>query len=163
MSHPAAQRDLQHLQPFSSNNTRLVSAAAAAAAACAGADADAFSPPASAAPRSKSAVSPPAAAPTPPANASITTVVFASLALYFPNGFAAVIAAAPQDAVHAITTPCWAGAGPGGGAVSPPGMGCAPAVPPPTQGAPPPYAFGYAVLDLSSQTGGHVSLVLRGL
>jgi len=79
-------------------------------------------------------------APTPPANASITTVVFASLALYFPNGFAAVIAAAPQDAVHAITTPCWAGAGPGGGAVSPPGMGCAPAVPPPTQGAPPPYA-----------------------
>jgi hypothetical protein len=102
-------------------------------------------------------------APTPPANASITTVVFASLALYFPNGFAAVIAAAPQDAVHAITTPCWAGAGPGGGAVSPPGMGCAPAVPPPTQGAPPPYAFGYAVLDLSSQTGGHVSLVLRGL
>ncbi len=89
------------------------------------------------------------------------TVVFASLGLYFPSGFVAALAAAPADAVHAIDTPCWAGAGPGGSTVAPPG--CAPAQPPPTQGAPPPFAFGYAVLQLTSVTGGHVSLVLQGL
>jgi hypothetical protein len=102
----------------------------------------------------------PGAAAASPQNA---TVVFASLGFYFPRGFTAALAAAPADAAYAIATPCWAGAGAGGSAVAPPGMGCAPAQPSPTRGAPPPYAFGYAELQLSSASGGHVSLVLQGL
>jgi hypothetical protein len=92
-----------------------------------------------------------------------TTVVFASLGLYFPQGLTAAIVSAPADAVHSIALPCWAGAGFNGALVNPPGMGCAAASPTPTPGAPAPYAYAYVVLDLTSATGGRVSLRLTPL
>ncbi len=101
-------------------------------------------------------------APGAPANAS-TTVVFASLGLYYAQGFTAAVVAAPADAVHSMSFPCFAGSGAGGSFVSPPAMNCAPATPSPTVGAPAPYAYGYAVLDLTSASGGLVSLRLDPL
>ena len=96
-----------------------------------------------------------------PANAS-STVVFVSLGLYFPRGFSAAVTAQPADAAASIALPCFAGAGAGGTHVDPPGMGCAPAAPPSTPGAPPPFAYGYAVLSLMSPSGGDVTFVVTG-
>lgn len=92
-----------------------------------------------------------------------STVIFASIGLYFPSGFSATLVDAPADAVHTIELPCWAGKGWGGSTVSPPAMNCAPATPTPTLGAPAPYAFGYVVLNLTSQTGGRVTLRISPL
>ena len=97
-----------------------------------------------------------------PAGAASTSVIFLSVGLYFPGGYTASLAEQPADATAAIATPCWAGAGAGGSRVNPPGMGCAPAAPLLTPGAPPPYAFGYVELMLNSKTGGDVSLVIIG-
>ena len=97
-----------------------------------------------------------------PAGLASTTVVYLSLGLYFPGGFSATVAVKPEDATVVIATPCWAGAGAGGSHVDPPGMGCAPAAPLLTPGAPPPYAYGYVELTLNSQMGGDVSLVIVG-
>ena len=102
-----------------------------------------------------------AVAPAAPANA-ITSVVFVSTGLYFPGGYSAALSAQPPNAAVDIRTPCTAGAGANGTHVDPAGMGCAPAPPPLTPGAPPPYAYGYVVLSVVSQTGGNATLVVTG-
>jgi len=105
---------------------------------------------------------PPSAAPPGNATPTAASVLFVSLGLYFPHGVTAAVVAHPADAVFSLSMPCWAGAGAGGSFVNPPAMRCAPAVLPPTPGAPPAYAYGYVVLELTSATGGDVSLVVRG-
>ena len=99
----------------------------------------------------------------PPAADAAKTVVFYSLGLYFPGGVQARVAAKPADAVVQLELPCWAGAGAGGAHVDPPGMNCAPAGEPPTPGAPPPYAYGYVELVVTTATGGDVTLVITGV